>query len=45
MTIKPLSGVIKWNVPPDFKGKAPITVSVSDGRGRESLQSFTIEIK
>jgi hypothetical protein len=45
MTIDPSSGLIKWNVPPSFKGKAPITVSVSDGHGRESLQSFTIEIK
>ena len=33
------SGLIKWNVPPEFTGKTPITVSVTDGHGGESLQS------
>jgi hypothetical protein len=44
MTINPSTGLIQWNVPPDFKGKAPITVSVTDGYGGEAMQSFTLEI-
>jgi len=44
MTIDPSTGLIKWNVPPDFKGKAPVTISVTDGKGGEALQSFTLEI-
>ncbi|MBE0425171.1 MAG: Ig-like domain-containing protein [Nitrospirae bacterium] len=44
MTINPSTGLIQWNVPPDFKGKAPITVSVTDGHGGEAMQSFTLEI-
>lgn len=42
MTINSSTGLIKWNV--DFKGKAPVTVSVTDGDGGEILQSFTLEI-
>jgi len=38
------SGLIKWNVPPDFKGSARVTVSVTDGHGGEASQSFFIEI-
>jgi hypothetical protein len=45
MTIDPSAGLIKWNVPPEFKGKTPITVSVTDGHGGESLHSLTLEIK
>ncbi len=45
MTIDPSAGLIKWNVPPEFKGKTPITVSVTDGHGGESLQSLTLEIR
>lgn len=45
MTIDPSTGLIKWNVPPDFKGKTPITVGVNDGHGGEALQGLTIEIK
>ena len=44
MTIDPLTGLIKWNVPPEFKGKTPITVSVNDGHGGEALHSLTLEI-
>lgn len=44
MTIEPSTGFIKWNVPPEFKGKAPVTVSVKDGHGGEAVQSFTLEI-
>jgi hypothetical protein len=45
MIIDSSTGEIKWNVPPGFAGKAPITVSVSDGSGGEVLQSFTLEIR
>ncbi len=45
MTIDPSKGLIKWNVPPKFTGKTPITISVTDGHGGESLQSLTLEIK
>jgi hypothetical protein len=44
MTINPSTGLIKWNVPPDFKGRSPFTVSVTDGHGGEVTQSFTLEI-
>jgi len=44
MTVHPTTGLIQWNVPSDFKGKAPITVSVADGHGGEVMQSFTIDI-
>jgi hypothetical protein len=37
--------MIKWDVPPEFTGKTPITVSVTDGHGGESLQSLTLEIR
>jgi hypothetical protein len=45
MTIDPLTGLIKWKVPPEFKGKTPITVSVNDGHGGESLQSLLPPVK
>lgn len=44
MTIDPSTGLITWNVPPEFKGKAPVTVSVKDGHGGEAVQSFALEI-
>jgi hypothetical protein len=44
MTIN-AAGLIQWNVPPGFKGSAPVTVSITDGNGGETLQSFTIDIK
>ena len=44
MTINPSTGLIQWHVPPDFKGKSPITVSVTDGHGGEAIQSLTLEI-
>lgn len=45
MTIDPLTGLIKWEVPPDFRGKTPITFSVTDGHGGEASQSYNLEIK
>jgi hypothetical protein len=44
MTIDPSTGFVQWNVPSEFKGKAPITVSVTDGHGGEAIQSLTLEI-
>lgn len=44
MTIEPETGLIKWNVPSDFKGKVPVTLSVSDGHGGEAIQSFELTI-
>lgn len=37
-------GLIRWNIPRDFKGKASITVSVSDGHGGEAKYSFELTI-
>lgn len=45
MTINPSAGLIKWNVPPGFIGKASFTVSVIDGHGGEASQNLTFEIK
>jgi hypothetical protein len=45
MTIDPSTGLIKWNVPPEFKGKAIITAAVNDGHGGEASQSFNLEIR
>jgi len=44
MTIDPSAGLIKWNVPPEFKGKAQFAVAVTDGQGGEAMQSFNLEI-
>jgi len=44
MNIDSSTGLIKWNVPPEFIGKAPITVSVKDGHGGEAMQSLTFAI-
>jgi len=45
MTINPATGLIQWNVPADFKDKAEIKVSVSDGHGGEATQSFSFTMK
>ena len=44
MTIDASTGLITWPVPTDFKGTAQITVSVTDGYGGETLESFTVNI-
>ncbi len=38
------TGLVKWNVPPEYKGKAQIIVSVTDGHGGEVLHTFDIDI-
>ncbi len=38
------TGLIRWNVPPEYKDKTRIIVSVTDGHGGEALQAFNVEI-
>jgi hypothetical protein len=45
MTVDPATGLVKWNVPPDFIGKALFTVSVADGHGGEATQDLSFEIR
>jgi len=44
MSIDSKTGMITWTVPQDFKGKASITVSVTDGSGGEATQDLTLTI-
>ncbi|TAL26250.1 MAG: hypothetical protein EPN94_03555 [Nitrospirae bacterium] len=44
MTIDKTSGLLRWDVPEDFKGKASFTVVVSDGHGGEASQAFVFEV-
>jgi hypothetical protein len=44
MTIDSGTGLIQWNIPPAFKGKATIAVQVMDDHGGESLQSFIFDV-
>ena len=45
MTINSSTGLIQWNVPPDFTGKAAAGVSVSDGHGGEAIYHFNVNMK
>ncbi|MEW6587514.1 MAG: Ig domain-containing protein [Nitrospirota bacterium] len=45
MTINSETGLIQWNVLADFRGKVPVTVSVSDGKGGEVVQYLNIDIR
>lgn len=45
MTINSSTGLILWNVPPDFKDRASVTVSVTDGHGGEAFYSFIVTIR
>lgn len=45
MTINKENGLIQWNVPPDYKGRATIVIDIKDGQGGEIMQSFTLEIR
>lgn len=38
------NGLITWRVPLDFRGKQPVTVSVSDGHGGESVYHLAVVI-
>ena len=44
MTINSSTGFIRWEVPPDFAGKAAASVSVSDGHGGEAVYTFNVTI-
>ncbi len=44
MTINSSTGLIQWNVPPDFRGKTSAGVSVSDGHGGEALYNFDVTV-
>jgi len=45
MRIDSSSGLITWDVPSDFTGKASFTVAAADGHGGEVTQDLTLEIK
>jgi hypothetical protein len=45
MTIDQGTGMIRWNMPMDFKGKTAFTVSVNDGNGGEAKQDFVFELR
>ncbi len=45
MSIDSSSGLITWDVPSDFTGKALFAVSVTDGHRGEVTQDFTLDIK
>jgi hypothetical protein len=45
MRIDSSSGLITWDVPSDFTGKALFTVAAADGHGGEVTQDLTLEIK
>jgi len=45
MRIDSSTGLITWDVPSDFTGKASFTVAVADGHGGEVTQDLTLEIK
>ena len=44
MTVQKSTGFVQWNVPQEYRGKASITISVTDGHGGEAVQSFSFEI-
>jgi len=44
MKIDASTGLIKWDVPANFKGKVSVTVIVRDDHGGETVQSFALEI-
>ena len=45
MTINSATGLVHWDVPASFKGKAPFFVLVSDGQGGESKKGFNFGLK
>ncbi len=45
MTIDPGTGTIRWGVPDGFTGKAPVTVSVTDGQGGEASYAMVVAIR
>ena len=45
MTIDSSTGLLKWAVPSEFKGKKDVSISVSDGNGGTAKYSITITIR
>lgn len=45
LSIDPASGLVEWDVPPEFAGKAQFEVSVADGNGGQGSQGFNLTIK
>ena len=45
MAIEKTTGLIKWEVPQDFKGKVSVTVIANDGHGGESIYTFAFSIE
>jgi hypothetical protein len=45
MTIDQLTGLIRWNIPANFEGKASFAVLVSDGNGGVARQDFVFETR
>jgi len=45
MTIEPGTGAIRWTLPDDFVGTAPVSVTVSDGHGGEAAYPFSLTIR
>lgn len=44
MAINPSTGLVKWDIPPEFKGNAQVMVSVTDDHGGETLYTFEVTI-
>jgi hypothetical protein len=44
MEIDPATGLVTWDVPRGFQGKASVTASVKDGHGGEATHTFIVTI-
>lgn len=45
MSIGAATGTIRWEVPPDVRGKVPVAVSVSDGNGGEASYAMVVTVQ
>jgi hypothetical protein len=45
ITIDPSTGLLKWVVPKEFKGKKDVSITVSDGHGGTAKYNLTISIR
>jgi Putative Ig domain len=43
MTLDATTGLLQWDIPPDYKEKSTITIMVSDGHSGDAVQSFIFE--
>ena len=44
MTIDAATGVIAWSIPANVAGLVPVTIEVSDGRGANAVQGFSVSV-